>query len=243
MTNNLKRRIDDWLADPTVFLIVVTCLVVAAGIVLSEIQPRIGYWTLLIVVGIILAVFAIAVLMISLPLRREMQQTLEKISSFINPQSIEWLLNTKQLTTYEEGVNADEIWLLSSDLLDDSEGGPFEGVVSANLAKGTRYVYFVPDVHEVRARVEILKSTHKNNAKLRFVYLPDSFFFLVPKLDIAIYNPLSHDKGGRNAFIGLPDPVGTSHYHARASIDFVDRLVGVLLNQYKEKTDSDSGRR
>jgi hypothetical protein len=243
MKNNLKRRIDNWLADPTVFVIVVTCLTIAAGIVLAEIQPHTGYLILLIVVGVILTVFAIALSMVAIPLRREMQRTLETIRGFINPQSIAWLFDTKQLATYEEGINADEIWLLSSDLLDDSEGGPFEGVVSANLARGMRYVYFVPDLHEVRARVEILKSTHKNNANIRFVYLPDSFFFLVPKLDIVIYNPLSTVSSERNAFLGLPDPIGTSHYHARVSIDFVDRLVGVLLEQYKEKTDPETGRK
>jgi hypothetical protein len=92
----------------------------------------------------------------------------------------------------------------------------------------------VPNLPEIHARVEMLRTAHKHHGNMRFVYLPDTFFFLVPKLDIVIYNPLSHDSRRRCAFMGIPDTMGTSHYHAKVSFEFVDRLVGVLLKPYRD---------
>lgn len=236
MSESTKKRVDHLLRDPTVFLIVTTVLVVIVGIVIAEVQGRVGFISLLTSAAIILVVYWISVKLISIPILQQISEAIGTIQTHINPESIAWLLDTDQLAEYETNADADEIWLLSSDLLEDLVGGPFQSIVKNKTASGTKYIYFVPDTPELRARITVIKSSHKHNDRIKVVLLPDKFFFLVPKLDIVIYNPLTQNAQGtkvRTAFMGIPDPVGKNHYHARMNVDFVDRLVGVLLESNK----------
>jgi hypothetical protein len=215
--------------------LIITVLTIAFGLILSEVQVKLGWGLLLLSLFSVLLIFALVIWLVQKPLQQLLIILVRELKSQFEQKAIVWLLDTDQLMNYELNTDAPEIWLLTSDLLDDAQGGPFQDIVAKNLKKGKNYVYFVPNVPEIKTRIEAVFAHHSNHHKLRVVYLPDNFFFLVPKLDIAIYNPLSKGRSEKSAFMGIPAPGEKGHYHASVTIDFIDKLVGTLLEEYKRQ--------
>jgi hypothetical protein len=227
-----KKR---WLEDPSVYILIVTALTILATIIMAEIQPAVGWKRLLVGLAVVVSIYATLVFTLQKPFQAQLREGLKQIESLLAPHSISWLLDTEGLKRFEEDGDAKEIWLLTSDLLDDLEGGPFREVVKAKMKTGTRYVYFVPDTAEIAARVRMMMKSYKDGKGPHVVYLPDSFFFLVPKLDIVIYDPLSESSVVRCAFMGIPVPGESRHYHAAVNNEFIDKLVGTLVKQYPQR--------
>lgn len=225
-----------WITDPTITALWISGFTIVLGIVLSETQAKIGWGILIVALIFVLGIFALLILLVMTPLQQQLESYIDNVQSKIDPAALTWLLDSAQLAKYEQTSKAPEIWLLTSDLLDDSQGGTFNDVVAKKLAKGaTKYVYFVPGTPEAKARVQALFTQHKNHTNLRAVYLPDTFFFLVPRLDIAIYNPFSEGAMPRQAFMGIPVRDEARQYHASVSLDFIDKIVGTLLPEYKKE--------
>ena len=235
MEEETKQAFRDWMHDQGLVALIITGLTVLLSIFLSELQTKLGWGTVVLSLFTILTIFGITFWLIQRPLKHILVSLGDDLRKLLEPRKFSWLLDTEQLAQYEQSATVSEIWLLTSDLLDDAQGGPFLNVVKKNLQRKVRHVYFVPNTPEVRARVEMIKEFHKNHPLLKVVYLPDTFFFLVPKFDVCIYNPLSQDKSIRAAYMGLPTQEQANHYHAAVSIDFIDKLVGVLLDEYKKQ--------
>ncbi len=216
-----------WLKDNGVLSLFLTICTILLGLLISEVQTKIGLKSLIISLVFVNIIILSVLFMMQRPIVVTLKSYLDDFQESIESKSISWLKNTEQLARYElENNNFKEIWLITSDLLDDSQGGPFQTVVAANLRKGVKYFYFVPNTLEINARVLRLQKIYTAPKNLKFIYLPDSFFFLVPKLDIAIYNPV--DGNDKSAFLGIPNSSDPNHYHAQVSTDFVDKLVGYL---------------
>jgi len=228
-----RRPAKRWWTEEAVRALVISGLTVGMGLILSEFQSRLGWVPLATALATTLVIFGIATFLIERPLEARIVGHLEEVAKLHRSGSINWLRDTNQLADYERQCGSSEIWLFTADLLDDSPEGPFAEVVREKLTKGTRYVYFVPDRPEIRARVQVLQNRYPSTARPEFVYLPDNFFFLVPHLDIVIYDPLS--PSGRCGFMGLPVPDEKVHYHAAVSSEFIDRLTGTILERYKKK--------
>ena len=155
------------------------------------------------------------------------------INRYASQNNAPTLYTLEQVVAYERQINAKEIWLISEDLSEELSDGPFADTVSSNLKKGTRYIYFAPNLPNIRARFETIKQ-HHSNYPIDIVYLPKSFFFLTETLDITIFNPLS-PSNQRSGFLGLPLHNNDSdHYHIAIEGGFIDKIVGALLPSYKE---------
>lgn len=228
-------NVSNWVWKDTIFVLVVTGLTILFGILLSEVQNKIGWAILITSLAFVLAIFATLTHLVMRPVNTMLEQALHEFKHNISPDALEWLLDTDEMVKYEIASTSTEIWLISSDFLDDSPGGPFMKVVTERLDKGTNYVYFTPNTPQARARMTALHAQHHYSSSLHIVYLPDNLFFLVPKLDISIYNPLGKDSGKRMSFMGLP-ALGEDarHYHVSMSTDFVDNVVGTLLPEYQK---------
>lgn len=224
---SLRHRLHRLLPDEGRLSLLIAAWTTLFGIILSEVQTRVGWVILTVALATVLGIIWMVLRMVQAPIDRRLSDWITELKAHRLPGAISWLYDTEQLAAFERDSGATEIWLLSSDLLDDSPGGPFAEVVRQNLSKGTNYVYFVPDTAEVRARLEVVRGLHVDQPNLRTVFLPDSFFFLVPRLDIAIYNPRSY--GTRSGYLGIPSPTNEGHFHAAVSVDFIDKLVGTLL--------------
>lgn len=225
------------LSRDIIFGMVVAVLTAILGVILSQVQTSVGWKPLLVSLGVVLLVFSVIVATFQRPLIRTVARSLKAIER--STRRYPWLRSLSDIVDFETGVGAAEIWLISGDLAEDSMGGPFEKIVAKNMRAGTKYTYFLPSSPEARARLEGLRRTYGEIHKRQLVvrWLPDSFFFLVPKLDIVIYNPLQVGAPPRRAFLGIPVPEEPEHYHVEANDDFIERLVGVLLQEVEKQDD------
>lgn len=233
MDNGLYSKTKSWIADQAWVAIVVTFLTIVLGILLSEIQTKLGWLILIISLITILTIFFVIIWLIVRPILSVSVELADKIhdtiDKYIGSEKIGWILTTPQLVKFEKNSKFPEIWLISSDLSEDSMGGPFQSVVAANLEKGIRYRYFVPNRAEIYSRVEQLTKYHSCSGNINFTYLNDDFFFLVPKFDFAIYNPFNEKQLERIAYMGIPVDEKGGHYHAKVSSELIDVLIGKLM--------------
>lgn len=228
------QTVRDWLADEGILALIMVGLTIVFGFILGEVQSKIGWVLLTGALIFILVVIGITVTLVRRPLQRIVHQGFEDMKLALVAGRTHWLYNLDAVIHHERDTLAREIWLVSEDLQEDVAGGPFRDVVAEKLKAGVKYVYFVPDSVETRARIQIIKAAHGYTDRISMVFLPDSFFFLVPRLDIVIYNPLSLGGIPREAFMGIPVPDTTDHFHVAVTDDFIDRLVGTLLQLYNK---------
>lgn len=133
-----------------------------------------------------------------------------------------------QLALVERTRTFSEIWLISSDLLTEINSGIYAGIVRSNLKKGTKYRYFVPHTPINEIRVKMFRESCKNNKNLEIYYLTDDFFFLVPDVDFAIYEPLKSVTDGKQGYMGLQIQGMNERYAVLMNNDFVDALASKL---------------
>lgn len=215
-----------------VTVIAMSALTVALSVILSEIQTKVGWLVLFLALGTVLACFAIATWLVTrqvtgavLGIGDDLCRAVERSSG---AKEISWLVTTDELVEVERSKAVAEIWLISSDLAEDSIGGPFQKVVSAKLKAGVRYRYFVPDRPEMQARMAQLQASNRATERLTVTYLSKEFFFLVPEFDLAIYDPFNKT-GSREAYLGIPAAGAAKHYHARIGPELVDVMIGKLM--------------
>ncbi len=137
----------------------------------------------------------------------------------------------EQLALMEKTYPFEEIWLISPDLLTEINSGIYAGVIKENLKKGTKYKYFVPDTEINKVRVKIFKNSCRNSKNLEVYYLSDDFFFLVPHVDFAIYEPMKSIIDGKKGYIGLPIQGTTESFAVLMNNDFVDAVIGKLAER------------
>ena len=125
----------------------------------------------------------------------------------------------------------EEIWLISPDLLTEINSGIYAGVIKENLKKGTKYKYFVPETEINKVRVQIFRNSCGNSKNLEVYYLSDDFFFLVPRVDFAIYEPMKSITDGKKGYIGLPIQGTAESFAVLMNNDFVDAVIGKLAER------------
>ncbi len=216
-----------WIKNNAILVLVLMVLTILVGIVFSETQTKIGWLNLVLALLFIIILFIVLIILIQRPLLESLNKFIKNQTKLMESMAIPWLKDTDQLTEYElDSKDFKEIWLITLDLLDDVQDGPFQSVVEANLKKNIKYYYFVPENETIKARVKQIQKFHRYHENLNFIFLPNSFIFIVPKLDIVIYNPL--ESNSRAAFMGIPTPDDQNHYHALVNSEFIDKLVGIL---------------
>lgn len=241
MATRSANRAMEWWTDQGISVVVITVLTVLIGVVLSEIQNRIGMGPLLMSLSTVVIVFVtISVLYfryihsVALALSDEVSGQVRQITNIVGgvesgSENLAWLTELEHTVEYERESLGPEIWLITADLEEDSMGGPFQEVVGDNLRRGVKYHYFVPNEPMMKSRVGQLKAIHENHPGLSFTYLNDDFFFLVPRFDFAIYNPYCVPGGTkREAFMGIPVDPKYGRFEAKVNPDLIDVLIGKL---------------
>lgn len=165
-------------------------------------------------------------------LEKQIDTEIKSIQSRIsNGKIMNGVCKEEQLALMERTCTFEEIWLISPDLLTEINSGIYAGVVRDNLRKGTKYKYFVPNTEINKVRVEIFKKNCGNNANLQIYYLTDDFFFLVPKVDFAIYEPMKSITDGKKGYMGLPIEGTDESFAVLMNNDFVDAVIGKLAEK------------
>ena len=144
----------------------------------------------------------------------------------------ESIITDRQLSRFEESFAGEEIWVISYDLEPETDGGLYADIIPANIAKGIKYKYFVPKSDSVAIKIAQLKAKYNNSANVEFYVLSDDFFFLVPKLDIIIYNPLKKSSTGRRVYFSLDLPNTEDLYEAWLDDSFADTISSRIYEKY-----------
>jgi len=216
--------------------VIVTVLTLGLGIVFSPVQSTVGWLPLLVALGICLAIFFLTahVLLARVkPVSLDMLgQITKQLDRYVEKGAFTWTLTSEQLADFEGKPNINEVWLVTCDLAEDVPGEVFYDVVHTNLSRGIQYTYFIPKSLEAEARSRQLVQNHQGAGHVAIVYLPDDFFFLVPLLDFAIYDPYNVN-GMKTGYMGLPVP-SKDRIHCLMEPHFVDIMIGKLATVVEE---------
>ncbi len=119
----------NWTRDNGVLVLVLTVLTILSGVVLSEVQESIGWPGLFFGLLLVLGVFAVVSRLALAPVDQRVARAQERIELLVqaqvDPNAVDWLLLEDELIAYERSAEVPEIWLVTSDLLDDAFGGGF----------------------------------------------------------------------------------------------------------------------
>ena len=236
MTKWLKPR--DVLKSAVWIPVLVAALALALGLMISSLQSERGWWPFLGALLITVLIFFIALHIILAkvcPMSLDLMHDLKaQIDRYISRDTITWLIDNEQMAQFEENSDLEEIWLITSDLSEDIPGAVFFDVVHQNLKRGVRYRYFIPRSLEAEARAKQLIENHGSVGNITIVPLSDDFFWLVPRLDFAIYDPMNKS-GHRCGYMGLHIDTDL-RLHCDMEAQFVDLLIGKLHSLSKRVT-------
>lgn len=159
----------------------------------------------------------------------EIQASVKKIRQDLNSNKLmDGIYREEQLAIMERTQHFDEIWLISPDFSTEIEEGVYSNVVKDNLKKGTKYKYFVPRTDINKHRVRIFWEACNRNKHLEIYFLTDDFFFLVPDIDFAIYEPNKVDAKVRSGYMGLGIQGESERFAVKMNTFFVDALSAKL---------------
>lgn len=233
-----KNQPSTWkrLIDHGFLALIISILTILFSVVLSQVQSKVGWLALVLGLSFMLALYVSTVWLIQRPIIDVLGEGLTEVSQLVSNSSKSFLYSNHKLEEYERNVNCPDIWILTADLLTEVERDIFKRLVVPNIKRGIRYVYFVPDTPVIRGRIAQMRSQYSGLGKtdeVQLTFLPDTFFFLVANLEIAIYNPLADGNqqfAPRTAFMGLPTTTiaEEGHYYVPIARELVDKLVGQL---------------
>lgn len=162
-------------------------------------------------------------------LEKQMDLEIKEIQNRISSERImNGICKDEQLALMEKTCSFEEIWALSPDLRKVSDDGLYLNAIRSNLKKGTKYKYFVTDKAENRVRSKRFRKKCGYSPDLEIYYLPDDFFFLVPKVDVSIFEPMKLPIDGKKGYLGLPIEGTDEHFEFLMDDDFVDAIIGKL---------------
>ena len=214
--------------DAAFLTLILTALVLFTGLLLNLLYERIGFWSTvgaLSLVIVLLAIVAITAnkLLVTMVVDRLgiVDDTLRVIKSTFGK---DWLVSSTELMRREATATSQEIWIVSSDLQEETDTETYLPIVRENLRKGLRYVYFVPDNDLVRARRShiILSHDMQRRNQIEFCVIPDEYFDLLAAHDIIIFAP------GGPAYMNAPVGPSGLEYFICLHREHVDRLIGRL---------------
>lgn len=230
-----NKTLKNWLKDNSISTLIIVFLTILFGIFLSELQNKLG-WSGLTLSLLFISSIIFFILWLSfknvLSINQSIADRIESnCNNLIDRYKLDWILSSEQIENFEKELCNIEIWLITSDLAEDTVGSFFQECVSKNLKKNSViYKYFVPDTLDIKAKVEKLKLINNNHENLHFIFLSDDFFFLTPRLDFSIYNPFQTPNSmERLGLMGIPDTDEEIQYHAKVSDLIIDTLIGKLL--------------
>lgn len=231
--------------DPIMFTILLPVLSIGCSVGISFLEKKIGVIYTIAILGAFLILIPIALYIgmvilssfASFSIERQIDLDFKNIQiETAESRVLDGVCTEEQLALMEKTYPFEEIWLVSPDLLTEVNDGVYANVVSDNLKKGTKYKYFVPRSAINSARVNIFRNNCRNNKNLEIYFLDEDFFFLVPKVDFAIYEPLKSSYEGKKGYMGLPIEGSKDNFAILMSEDLVDMIIGKLAEYQSGKS-------
>jgi len=205
------------------------------GYLLNLLENKIGDFNLVISGGIVFLVAflsaSLGVITYSSYMDKLLEDKVEVLKSFIQSYGLGSIINEKTLTIWES--TAKSIWVVTLDLVNDigvsTNGQEIDReivkTVSSNLKEGKHYIYFVPDIQEMKGAIEIYKQTHGDdykNGQVKFCLIPENQFHFVN--EIVLYD--AKVKAKRRAVQWFPNK--KLNYYLEIDEHYQKFLIGVL---------------
>ena len=234
----MEKKSNGW--ETVCITILLPAMSVVCSIGISYFEKRIGLFPVLLMLLAILVIIPISIyagaIMVSNmgknAIETQMNLEIKMIQQKVAENKImNGICKEEQLALMEKTYPFEEIWLISPDLLTEINSGIYAGVIKENLKKGTKYKYFVPETEINKVRVQIFRNSCGNSKNLEVYYLSDDFFFLVPRVDFAIYEPMKSITDGKKGYIGLPIQGTAESFAVLMNNDFVDAVIGKLAER------------
>lgn len=234
----MEKNSNGW--ETVCITILLPALSVVCSIGINYFEEKVGLFPVLIVLLAILVIIPISIYVGTIivsnlgrnTIETEMDLEIKLIQQKIAENRImNGICKEEQLALMEKTYPFEEIWLISPDLLTEINSGIYAGVIKENLKKGTKYKYFVPETEINKVRVQIFRNSCGNSKNLEIYYLSDDFFFLVPRVDFAIYEPMKSITDGKKGYIGLPIQGTAESFAVLMNNDFVDAVIGKLAER------------
>ncbi|MDQ6980877.1 MAG: hypothetical protein Q9M46_05320 [Ghiorsea sp.] len=196
MNKPLQKSVKSFLSHP------VTITIFWVGAVLiafqyEEIKDKIGGEDLLIGLVLMGIVMILIVVKASFFHRTKSQDEFEgyitKIKGVLEGVHAGWLISEENLVSLER--ESKNTWVFTNDLANDinmetdashHDGKVFQAV-SANLKKGHRYTYFVPDTRSINAKINKYFHIHDiESGQVKFILVPEKEFDIYS--EVVVYN-------------------------------------------------------
>ncbi|MFN8712786.1 MAG: hypothetical protein ACK5Z2_08025 [Bacteroidota bacterium] len=140
----------------------------------------------------------------------ELKFQVNKLESIVDnyKPSFDWLLTENQLFAFELNFGlinknqSKQIWIITSSLKNDIDGGFFEELLEENINNGIEYKYIVlTNDWDSQRRCKLFQ---KKYDYIKVITLEQSKFFSITFADLAIYDPFGNINK-RKAFMELPN--------------------------------------
>ena len=107
-----------------------------------------------------------------------------------------------ELEEIEKNVgDDDQIWVLTSDVKLETTISTISGIMRANLDRGVKYKYYIPDTIKNSASILELERRYKKYSNFELIKIDAKYKLLFERFDVIIYSPDKNYTEGRSGFI------------------------------------------
>jgi len=190
----------------TFHMLLLTALVLLAGIILRYLLPTIPFESIALIYGGIVVAYLGTIYGFSLTarynlLRNEthfLKNIDDRISNFDDAierfktsANLNWIITQDDLKKYESSESyvgdLDKVWVISLDLGNDVLDGEFFKIVEDNINRGVEYYYYVPKIGMIENRARQIHSALNWTTKMHWHFLDKERFDLVVGKNVGIY--------------------------------------------------------
>ena len=140
-TTSCKR-----LAELLSFPAIVTIVTILVGVVLSEVQTKVGWSPLVAALLCFLVIYVVTLVVIGVQYRPMciglIEQERNSVIGMVDPTRV-GIIDNEGLRTLEGSRHDKKVWLITGDLAEDVPGAQFFDVVHENLQRGVFPLYFM----------------------------------------------------------------------------------------------------
>lgn len=141
----------------------------------------------------------------------------------------DWLVPHTALREIEREVRCGEVWIVTGSLEEEIADDQFFPIVKHNIARGIRYVYFVPNDAIVLERINMFRMKFgADTNRVSFEIIDDPLFGIICLQDAAIYVPCQPQHERLSGYMNLPIRHGGTALFIRLGETQVEALVAHL---------------
>lgn len=215
--------------DP-LFAILVAILAITVSVGLSLIFNFTGPWQAIggvVFAGLVAVFSALIAHRITEHRLAALDVSIGRIEGIAPSTKFDWLLTDIDLMALEKDKSTQEMWIISPNLQNDIDGGPFQPIVKANIKKGSRYEYFLPKTDLIEGRISQVQELFIGyEENLNIHRLTEEQFGTLPLTHVGIFNP--NPKANCHTRVFFEAPSSERGWWIEADKTLASQMIGRL---------------